>query len=144
MPRLLAYLVEDSAVIRDSLTAALEELTPVRVVGSAEDEDSALHWLGQADHRVDLVIVDLFLKGGSGLGVVRALQTRRPDQKLVVLSHYATPDMRAKCLALGVQRVFDKAGELDALIQYCNTLALRGLNGHAQDGPAPAGEPPLH
>ena len=68
------------------------------------------------------MIVDIFLKRGSGLGVLRAAQARAPHYRLVVLSNYATPDMRAKCLALGADRVFDKSTEIDALIQYCNRL----------------------
>ena len=43
--------------------------------------------------------------------------------KLVVLSNYATPDMRRKCMDLGASRVFDKSNEIDALILYCSRLA---------------------
>ena len=42
---------------------------------------------------------------------------------MVVLSNYATPDMRRKCLELGADQVFDKSNEIDALIQYCGRLA---------------------
>ena len=40
-----------------------------------------------------------------------------------MLSNYATPDMRRKCLELGASRVFDKSNEIDALILHCNRLA---------------------
>ena len=123
MPALKTYLVEDSPVIRDNLIATLEELVPVKVVGTAEDEFTALKWLGQADHPVDLVIVDIFLKDGSGLGVLRGSHASKREHKMVVLSNYATPDMRRKCLALGADQVFDKSHELDALIAYCGDLA---------------------
>jgi len=49
--------------------------------------------------------------------------------RMVVLSNYATPDMRRKCLELGADRVFDKSNEIDALIQYCGRLAA-GETGH--------------
>ena len=117
------FVVEDSAVIRENLIATLEELAPVRVVGSAEDEYGAVQWLQQAGHPTDLVIVDIFLKSGSGLGVLRAAQALAPPRRLVVLSNYATPDMRRKCLELGAERVFDKSADIDALIGYCNGLA---------------------
>jgi len=123
MHPLKTYIVEDSPVIRENLIATLEELVPVEVVGSAEDESDALQWLARADHRADLVIVDIFLKGGSGLGVLRAARAMPQRRKLVVLSNYATPDMRRKCLELGADRVFDKSNEIDALIQYCSRLA---------------------
>jgi DNA-binding NarL/FixJ family response regulator len=122
MRSLKTFIVEDSPVIRDNLIGTLEELAPVQVVGVAEDEASALAWLAGAGHAVDLVIIDIFLKGGSGLGVLRHATELQRDAKLVVLSNYATPDMRAKCLELGADKVFDKSNDLDALLQYCGRL----------------------
>ena len=123
MPPLKAYLVEDSPVIRENLIAALEELAPVEVVGTADDEPTAVHWLSKSEHACDLVIIDIFLKRGSGLGVLRSMTELHRPMSLVVLSNYATPDMRRKCLDLGASRVFDKSNEIDALISYCSRLA---------------------
>jgi two-component system OmpR family response regulator len=67
----------------------------------------------------DLAIVDLFLKQGSGLGVLAACRDRPPRQKVVVLSNYATADIRQRCTQLGVDAVFDKSNEIDALVDYC-------------------------
>jgi DNA-binding NarL/FixJ family response regulator len=120
---LKAFIVEDSPVIRENLIAALEELAPVQVVGTAEDEPTAVDWLGGNNRACDLVIIDIFLKRGSGLGVLRAASDLHKPMSLVVLSNYATPDMRRKCLDLGASRVFDKSNEIDALIQYCTLLA---------------------
>lgn len=123
MPVLKTFLVEDSPLIQQNLVATLEELTPVRVVGIAEDEWQAVHWLSQPTHDRHLVIVDIFLKRGSGLGVLKAAQKTANPHTLVVLSNYATKDMRTTCLALGAQRVFDKSTEIEALIQFCSELA---------------------
>jgi DNA-binding NarL/FixJ family response regulator len=124
MHLLKTYIVEDSAVIREDLIAALEELTAVTVVGSAADEQSAVQWLSDGQHAADLVIVDLFLQAGSGLGVLRAIGPRRtPRTRWVVLSNFATPDMRRRCLELGADAVFDKSKDIDALMLYCRSLA---------------------
>lgn len=123
MQRLKTYLVEDSAVIRDSLIATLQDLTKVEVIGFAEDEFSATRWLSQADNEADLVIIDIFLKTGSGLGVLHSSAAWSRRRKMVVLSNYATADMRQRCLALGADRLFDKSTEIDALIDYCERLA---------------------
>ncbi|MEP7099335.1 MAG: response regulator transcription factor [Burkholderiales bacterium] len=128
---LKAFIVEDSPVIRENLIAALEELAPVQVVGTADDEPTAVHWLGTGEQACDLVIIDIFLKRGSGLGVLRAASELRKPMSLVVLSNYATPDMRRKCLELGASRVFDKSNEIDALILYCARLA-DGETGHGE------------
>jgi len=55
--------------------------------------------------------------------VLRHATGLQRDAKLVVLTNYATPDMRQKCLELGADRVFDKSHEIDGLIQYCGRLA---------------------
>ena len=123
MHRLKTYIVEDSAVIRDNLIATLQELTPVVVVGFAEDEFTATAWLNQAGNVAPLVIVDIFLKHGSGLGVLQSAALRAGRRKWVVFSNYATPAMRSKCLALGADRLFDKSTEIDSLIAYCNRMA---------------------
>ena len=131
MQPLKTYIVEDSQVIRDSLIATLEELVPVIVVGTVDTEMGAVHWLGNSSNQLDLLIVDIFLKTGSGLGVLRAAQKLNGHRTVVVLSNYATTDIRRKCLELGANRVFDKSNEIDALISYCDDLASGNLAGAA-------------
>lgn len=117
------FIVEDSPVIRANLIDTLEELAPVSVVGWSDGEAGALGWLADHPEDWDLLIVDLFLKQGSGLGVLEACRRRTPERKLVVFSNYATVDLRKKCLALGADAVFDKSNEIDVLIDYCSTAA---------------------
>jgi len=126
MSKLRTFLVEDSPIIRESLVAALEELAPLEVVGYAEDESGALVWLRDRGDDCDLCIVDLFLKQGSGLAVLRALQMERHPPRRVVLSNFATPAVRSRCFELGADRVFDKSTQIDALIGYCERLAAVG------------------
>lgn len=135
MYHLKTYLVEDNPVIRESLIATLEELAPVKVVGTADNELTALQWLSQQGAQAELVIVDIFLKSGSGLGVLRAAGTLAQQHTFVVLSNYATSDVRRKCLELGAARVFDKSNEIDALIEYCGELAAERSVGSEVDGP---------
>lgn len=119
MAKLKTYIVEDSPVIRENLIATLEELAPVEVVGTADNESVASYWLSRNAADCDLVIVDIFLKSGSGLGVLALPSLRNETTKVVVLSNYATTDMRRKCLELGAHRVFDKSNEIDSLVSYC-------------------------
>jgi DNA-binding NarL/FixJ family response regulator len=118
-PRLKTYIVEDNVTIRENLVGTLEELTCISAVGFAETEAEAVRWLAENSEQWELAIVDLFLKQGSGLGVLQAVSTRRPEQKIVVLSNYATPDIRKRCAQFGVDAVFDKSNEIDALIDFC-------------------------
>ena len=123
---LITYIVEDSATIRENLIGTLEEIAPVKVVGFAETESEASQWLLDNDGHWHLAIVDLFLKEGSGLGVLRNSRNRRDYQKVVVLTNYATRDIRERCAELGSDAVFDKSNELDELLDYCRSVTTSG------------------
>jgi two-component system, OmpR family, response regulator len=126
---LRTYIVEDNATIRENLIGTLEELASIQALGWAETENEAKGWLAGHDGQWDLTIVDLFLKQGSGLGVLETCRGRSSGQRVVVLSNYATSDMRKRCLQLGADAVFDKSNEIDALVDYCVQLS---------DGASPA------
>ena len=117
------YLVEDNPVIRDNLVGFLEDIADATVVAHASGEDEAVDWLRTHSDRWDVAIVDLFLDQGNGLGVLDALRQRAAHQKMVVLSNYATPDMRARSRAMGADAFFDKSAEIDLLLDYCEKLS---------------------
>ena len=110
-------------MIRVNLTKTLEELCNIKVVATAASETEATTWLIQPDQNWRLAIVDLFLQPGSGIKVLAACKNRKPEQKVVVLTNYATPNIRRVCMNLGADAVFDKSTEVDALINYCSELA---------------------
>lgn len=117
---LLTFLVEDNATIRNNLIPALADLADAPVVGVAETEAEAVKWLDAHREHWHLAVIDLFLSQGSGLGVLKkACVDRQPHQRVVVLSNYTQPDIRARCLEMGADAVFDKSNELDAFLDYC-------------------------
>ncbi len=122
-PPVRTYIVEDNPTIRENLIATLQELGGIAPIGYAETEQQGSDWLARPGAPWDLAIVDLFLKQGSGLGVLQACRQRKPEQKVVVLTNYATPDIRIRCEQLGVDAVFDKSNDIDALIDFCLSLA---------------------
>ncbi|MBK9135740.1 MAG: response regulator transcription factor [Betaproteobacteria bacterium] len=131
MSRLNVFVVEDSETIRQNLIATLEELAPVDVVGFADDAEGAIARLANDPAPCDLAIIDVLLRRGSGVDVLKALQGRQGSPRCVVLTNYATTLIRDHCLALGADRVFDKSAEVEHLLDYCESLA-QGR------GPAPA------
>ncbi|ATU63313.1 response regulator transcription factor [Piscinibacter gummiphilus] len=120
---LTVYLVEDSTIIRDNLLALMHETLPLTVMGSASSETEAIAALRDGAATADLVIVDIFLKDGSGLGVLAARHQVAATGHWIVLTNHSTPDMRRKCLELGADALFDKSNEIEALLLYCKRLA---------------------
>jgi DNA-binding NarL/FixJ family response regulator len=117
--QLPAYVIEDNPTIRENLVGTLEELTSVRVAGTSATEDEAIEWLEAHADTWELVIVDLFLKQGSGIHLAGRITRSRPTQKVVVFSNYINPSVRKRCAQLGVDAVFDKSTEIDSLVDYC-------------------------
>ncbi|MGJ7574748.1 response regulator [Variovorax sp. RB2P76] len=116
---LITILVEDSKTIQENLIPALVDLVEAKVVAVAESPLEAEKALD--DHRNDweLAVVDLFLKDGSGLSVLRHCQARNPRQHVLVLTNYPTAEIRARCLALGADGVYDKSTQLEEFFAEC-------------------------
>ena len=120
-----AYLVEDNPAIRTMLSTALEEFAGFQVSDFAETEDDAARWLARHCREADVVVLDMELRAGSGLGVLRRRAEFPPGCCFVVLTNIATHDLRRQCLALGAEAVFDKTAELDEFLAHCKALPRR-------------------
>ena len=123
MSVLRTYIVEDNPIILRNLSETLEELTDVQVVGSAADEGTAVDCMRNDTPGFDLMIIDMFLASGSGLAVLRSAQALNVQARRIVLTNYATPDIRRRCTALGADRVFDKSSQIEDLLDYCISIS---------------------
>ena len=121
--KLRVVIVEDSAIIRARLSETLGEIPNVEIVGQAETEAEALALLRQGDW--DAAVLDLQLKQGTGLGVLKVLGkgTRPPHAKIIVFTNYAFPQYRDRSMLLGADFFFDKAREFHRVREVLADLA---------------------
>jgi DNA-binding NarL/FixJ family response regulator len=105
------FIIEDSLEIRDRLVALLDPIAGARIVGHAASADEAIAAI--TSRRPDTVVLDLNLKKGSGIDVLRALRADARDIEVYVLTNFATPQYRRACLALGARGFFDKSAEFE-------------------------------
>ena len=110
-PKLRVVIVEDSAIIRARLTESLLEIPNVEIVGQVESESDAMAVLRQ--QQWDVAVLDLQLKQGTGLGVLKALNRtlRPPNARIIVFTNFAFPQYRERSMALGADYFFDKSRE---------------------------------
>jgi ActR/RegA family two-component response regulator len=123
---LSTFLVEDNAHIRHNLIAAMEDEVDIHLIGTATTEEDAVAWLGDNPGAWDLLVVDLFLHEGSGLGIVKRCSRSRPGQRVVVLTNYATGEIADWARELGADAVFDKAADLDGFFSLCASFEAEG------------------
>jgi len=127
-PVVRVLLIEDSPLIRERLAESLATPGKVEIIGQADSEQAAIGLLAAAPW--DVMVLDLQLRHGTGLGVLRALTTRRPpNAKVIVLTNYAFPQYRAKSLALGADYFFDKAREYHRVREVLDSLASERTSG---------------
>lgn len=123
-PPLRVVLIEDSAVLRDLLVGMLGGIDKLEIVGTADSEAEALVLLARV--RPDLVIVDLELKSGTGLGIlgaIKAVPERFGSTRAVVFSNHSHPVVQAKCRVLGAAAFFDKSFQMDQLLSFVEGAA---------------------
>lgn len=120
---LKVLLIEDSAVIRESLSEALGSTGMLQVAGVAETADDAVRTLKEG--QFDAVIVDIQLRRGSGMDVLSYLHDAGllPQLMAIVLTNYALATYRKRCQQLGVQYFFDKSLEFDRVIEVLDDFA---------------------
>jgi DNA-binding NarL/FixJ family response regulator len=120
------FVVEDSPVIRETLASSLESAGLVKIVGFAETPDDA--WRVLHLQQADAVIIDLNLRAGTGFDLLTKLRNAPELGHLlkVVLTNYARPAFRQRCIALGADYFFDKSLEFDQALDVLDDRARRG------------------
>jgi DNA-binding NarL/FixJ family response regulator len=78
------FLVDDHPLVREWLAQLLRSEADFEIVGEAEDAASALAAMEQSPP--DLAVVDLSLRSGSGLDLIKSLRARFPAVQVLVLS----------------------------------------------------------
>jgi DNA-binding NarL/FixJ family response regulator len=94
-------IVDDHPIVRQGLAQLLMQEPDLHVCGEAEDEATAVRLVAQLSPQ--LVIVDLSLKSGDGIDLIRALRAVHPALPILVLSmhdelHYVERALRAGAL----------------------------------------------
>jgi two-component system OmpR family response regulator len=117
-------LVEDSRVLAERLRESLELLENVEVVGAVAEETSAV--TAVRDNNVDVVVLDLQLKEGTGFGVVQRLGKERPT--IIVFTNYVLPEYERLADSMGIEYFLNKSKDYERLPQLIQELESRTRN----------------
>jgi DNA-binding NarL/FixJ family response regulator len=83
-PKTKIFLVDDHPLVREWLTNLIHQQPDLVVCGEAETAARALDDI--AKKKPDVAIVDISLKGGSGIELIKNIRTLRPPIVVIVLS----------------------------------------------------------
>ncbi len=145
-PRPLSvFLVDDSALVREKLSALLALQPQIEISGEAEDVPQAIAAI--AALRPDVVILDLSIPGGSGLDVLRAVKASAPATVVIIMTMHPYRELGARSLEAGADFYFEKGVEFERLSAVLAVLSRFGQPDTsasataAEPGAAPADAP---
>jgi CheY-like chemotaxis protein len=110
-------LVEDFAPLRTRLTDLLHIPGEMSVTATAATELEAHDKIEATDF--DILVVDVQLREGTGLGAVRDARKRwltAIPSLIIMLTNHALPVVRQRCLAAGADHFLDKIRQFDQLV----------------------------
>ena len=107
--------IDDAAAIRSRLRALVADVRGIDSVLEASNLPEARQLL--AERTPDVVVLDLHLRTGHGLELLRDLKRDRSEIQVIVLTNDATDHHRRSCTALGADYFFDKSTQFEAVLQ---------------------------
>jgi two-component system, OmpR family, response regulator len=111
---LSVLLVEDSQLLADRLREAILTVPGTHLLGTVDSEAAAVALMKQ--RAVDVVLLDLHLRGGTGFGVLRAINSGEVGSVIaIVLTNHDLGEYRRAAAALGARHFLDKLRDFDRL-----------------------------
>lgn len=92
-------IVDDHPMVRDGLVRLIAQHADLGCCGEAGTVSQAI--AAVAAQKPDLVILDLRLKGGDGLELIKTLLAQHPDLRILILSQYEAPLYAERALRAG-------------------------------------------
>ena len=119
---LKVLLVEDSTVLADRMREAITQIPEFDVIAVVDSEAAAIAEINR--RHVHVVLLDLYLKQGSGFGVLRAMADLHPKPHVVVLTNHDSAQHKRDAMTLGATHFLDKARHFAQLPEILRRVAI--------------------
>ena len=116
-------IVEDHPVVRRGLAELINAEPDLRVCGEADDAPAAVQLLGQV--HPDLVLVDISLKRGNGIDLVKQIKARDGQVKILVTSVHDEALYAERALRAGAMGYLNKSEPIPTILNAIRQV-LRG------------------
>jgi DNA-binding NarL/FixJ family response regulator len=129
-PTISILLVDDHPVVRQGYRRVLENQSDFRVV--AEADNAAGAYAAFKTHAPDVVVMDISMKGASGLEAIRNIRARDDRARILVFSMHSEAALVKTAFNAGASGFVTKSSEPAALIQAIRSVA-RGERAMSDD-----------
>jgi DNA-binding NarL/FixJ family response regulator len=107
--------VDDHPIVRDGLRALFSTVPDVDVVGEAADAAAALREITL--HRPDVLLLDVHMPGGTGLGVLPRLRRASPETHILLLTMDDDAETALDAVQLGADGYLVKGANQDEIMR---------------------------
>ncbi len=114
------FIVDDHALVREWLIRLLQQEAKLEVCGQAESVPPAL--AAMTADPPDIVIVDLSLKSGSGIDLIKELHRTCPDTLVIVLSMHEELYFIERALRAGARGYVTKRDSTTSILEAIATV----------------------
>ena len=116
-------IVDDHPMVREGLAMRIALQSGLEVCGEAASEDEALALVSQTNP--DLILVDISLKSGHGIELIKQVKSRHPSVKMLVVSGFQESLYAERSLRAGALGYLNKQESNEKVIEAIRTV-LRG------------------
>ena len=114
------FLVDDHPLVREWLTNLINKRPDLQVCGEAGSAPEALQRIGAI--QPDIAIVDITLASGSGIELIKDLQSQHPEVAVLVLTMHDETVYALRALRAGARGYIMKAEATTKIIQAIRTV----------------------
>jgi DNA-binding NarL/FixJ family response regulator len=114
------FIVDDSDLVRERLVESFAKIKGLEVAGQAQSATEAMQAIQNL--KPDIVTLDIRMAGGNGFSTLRKIKATLPATIVIMLTKYAYPEYREKCMALGADFLFDKAEDFSGIFNTIQQL----------------------
>lgn len=115
MNKIKVVLVDDHALVRDSIAIMLAQTVDIQIVGRLSSAEELINKV--RDLQPDIVIMDIFLRGISGIEATRWIKERNASIKIILLSKEVNKELLRSGIQCGIDGYLSKNTETNNLIQ---------------------------
>jgi len=114
-------LVDDHAIVRAGFRRLLEQHPNLQVVAEAADADRAYALF--IEHEPDVIVMDVSMRGVSGLDSIRRIITRRPAARILVFTMHEDSSLAERAIQLGARGYVTKSSPPETLATAVSEVA---------------------
>ncbi|MCS7467906.1 response regulator transcription factor [Stieleria sp. ICT_E10.1] len=113
-------IVDDHPTTRDGLMTRIELEADLQVCGEADDVDEALNLI--RSRHPDLAVIDVSLKTGNGIELIKAVKAENLKTRMLVWSMYEDSLYAERALRAGAMGYINKVNATDVIVDAIRTV----------------------